>query len=718
MPLKTVITIEVDSSEFDAFLAKFEKFRAAATAMPKLWVQANEEARKQNALIGKLYVGAQDEAKAARAIGAAFGGGAQALERMGVAGGRARRSISALSATARGLFNNLEKAGGSLLRISSLASAGIAAGSGLLGLGAMWGLDRMGASYGNALRGAQGRGATVPGSAAFATSFGRLVDPNSFLAATNTALTDVTRRVWLYNIGLSDAQLRGRSTDQVAAMAMPDIWKVLHRYPREQLQNVVRAFRLPISAEESTRIYDRPYQDIVNELQAYTRYRRQFNVSDQDLQRWQDFQYQLKAASNTLWAKFGAALSQVAPQLIGLSGELTKLAADFVKSETFKKWVNDATDGLKRLDKWLTGPTFQKDLKGFGDDIKYYSNEFKDGFKDITSTLYGVSGQMKAYTPSDRGAIEGAAAGAAIGGALGGAKGAIVGGVLGFIYGYSANSTKGWTGDTWDPKANGGKGWWKPSQGGGKGASERPAWWPGAPWVGNAVSQAGKSAASWYERGAQWAGDAVSQVDKSAAYITGQISDLGLTKAQTAGVLSTLYGESHLDPSARNPGGSATGIAQWIGSRLRGLEQWSSSHGMNWHTLAAQVGFLKHELGTRYSKVLGAMHQFPGMTAAQASELFLRGYEGVTPSNARVASGGRQDWAAVLREHQATADRFLHHLDQPNKKAAVLPPGHTAPVPANGRTATHKLTPGGAISLHIYNQTGSSAVIGAAQAVP
>jgi len=80
-------------------------------------------------------------------------------------------------------------------------------------------------------------------------------------------------------------------------------------------------------------------------------------------------------------------------------------------------------------------------------------------------------------------------------------------------------------------------------------------------------------------------------------YLVGQ---MGMTAVQAAGIMGKLKKEnSTFDPTVTNSAG-AHGIAQWLGGRRTGLQQFAADRGTDENDLATQLDYLKQELETSY----------------------------------------------------------------------------------------------------------------------
>ena len=70
--------------------------------------------------------------------------------------------------------------------------------------------------------------------------------------------------------------------------------------------------------------------------------------------------------------------------------------------------------------------------------------------------------------------------------------------------------------------------------------------------------------------------------------------DSHATKNGIAAILGNWSFESTLDPSAVNSSGGASGLGQWLGSRLDGLKAYAKKHHKSWQDAATQLEFALH----------------------------------------------------------------------------------------------------------------------------
>ena len=104
----------------------------------------------------------------------------------------------------------------------------------------------------------------------------------------------------------------------------------------------------------------------------------------------------------------------------------------------------------------------------------------------------------------------------------------------------------------------------------------------------------------------------------------------GLKDFQAAGIVGNLGHESNgfqtLHEIGQPDGKGGYGWAQWTGPRRRDFFDWCKENNLDWHSDAANEGFLFHELDTSYKSVI--THLKTTKTLADATVLFEKEYEG------------------------------------------------------------------------------------------
>jgi len=154
----------------------------------------------------------------------------------------------------------------------------------------------------------------------------------------------------------------------------------------------------------------------------------------------------------------------------------------------------------------------------------------------------------------------------------------------------------------------------------------------------------------------------------------------GLSDNQVGAIMGNLKQESNLDPNAKNPSSGAFGIAQWLGARKTGLDNFAKSKGKKSSDLDVQLDYLWKEMQSDYeSNNLKNAGWSKNASLEKNTQAFATGFErmgvneammGTRVNNAKAfkkkygGGGGGKDWTsepsytnrsmATLQNQQAT----------------------------------------------------------------
>lgn len=101
----------------------------------------------------------------------------------------------------------------------------------------------------------------------------------------------------------------------------------------------------------------------------------------------------------------------------------------------------------------------------------------------------------------------------------------------------------------------------------------------------------------------------------------------GLSDSAVAGIMGNLKLESRLDPSALNKSSGAYGLAQWLGSRKKALQNYARSVGKNVNDITTQLEFLWKELNSTEKRTLNWLSSNPNASASEAAKMFEKLFE-------------------------------------------------------------------------------------------
>lgn len=101
----------------------------------------------------------------------------------------------------------------------------------------------------------------------------------------------------------------------------------------------------------------------------------------------------------------------------------------------------------------------------------------------------------------------------------------------------------------------------------------------------------------------------------------------GFSDSVIAGIMGNLKHESGLRTDAKNPSSGATGLAQWLGSRLTGLKKYAASLGRSWKELDVQLNYLWKELNSTEKRTLNWLRNNQNADPATVAKMFDKLFE-------------------------------------------------------------------------------------------
>lgn len=120
---------------------------------------------------------------------------------------------------------------------------------------------------------------------------------------------------------------------------------------------------------------------------------------------------------------------------------------------------------------------------------------------------------------------------------------------------------------------------------------------------------------------------------------------MGFNSAAACGILANVYRECRFNEKAGGDSGLSYGICQWYNGNYQRLLTYCKSNGYDYHTLAAQLYFLKYDLQSRFGKLLTTLKSVPNTAqgAYEAAYAFCYNYE--RPRSYQTASVSRGELA-------------------------------------------------------------------------
>jgi len=408
MTAKSILDVQVNSEQFDKFVALFKEYKAKLAELPGDWGKVSKATEAAGDASEGLATAAEATASHSEDIVKNFQEMTAALmaqaeqhrrmyadERAADAKRKQERDAEAKAEKSReaaqkryeasvvktnthfkemrsnitGAVSGIASAATDVLKFVGLG--GIAGG--LLGAGGLFGLDRLADSAGNSRRAAQGLDTSVGDLKAFSVNYQRVVDPGSYLSNIET----VARTPGLqYGAGGRIAQLsaQGLDTADIGAALLPYIKQTFQQYGGNATALQTSGLNNIVSLQDAIRISKLSDAEIAEIAAKYQKGKSQLAVSDSDAKAFQDLKVQLDNASARIESVLIKDLDKLAPVIAHLSDE----AVDLVD-----KWTSKLVPAIDDFATYLDSDKFKQDLKDAEDAVK----KFADGAMEAARFL-------------------------------------------------------------------------------------------------------------------------------------------------------------------------------------------------------------------------------------------------------------------------------------------------------------------------------------------
>jgi hypothetical protein len=298
MAVRSIIDVVVNTGAFQRFASLYARYQQTLPAAVALWNSINNRVASTSSSMRTVQASSAATASSWRTIA---------------------------SHTAN-VASSLKSATDSLLRWTSISTIV----GGLLGVGSLFGLDRLALGVGRGRGEAAGVGTTYGQQTAFNLSYGRFVDPG--ILNRISELSSGPQSWILRRLGASREALTSGNSVDIARQILPSLQKFAKEAPPGQLGLRAHAFQYDkvVSLEELRKLaafgnelgeQDPKYKA---RLAAFTR----AGTTEKD---YQDFSDKLEEAGETIKNTFVIGLQPVIPKLTELSGALTNVLVRFLK---------------------------------------------------------------------------------------------------------------------------------------------------------------------------------------------------------------------------------------------------------------------------------------------------------------------------------------------------------------------------------------------------
>lgn len=373
MVAKSIVDIDVNDDKFVAFMEKFKEYQAALEELPEAWrglahgaTDATKETAKAKAEGDLLTKAFSEGASAILSINSG-------LERLADSMDRANKSqedFNKKTRSSKGFLSDATKDAKSLAghirdATTSLLSWGGIVGlfTGVLGVGGLFGLNRLAATTGSQRFTSLGIGTSIGALDSTAINYQKaLGNPTGTLGAIRDSQMDLSKRWQFQALGINNP-------DQDPAKLLPQ----LIRNARDifvkngsTLQGA-NAYGLTnfFSLDDLNRFKNMSDEEIDAMERRAQKDAKLLQITDQQARQWQDFNVQLDYSGQSIRNTFVRGLGPLTPQLSKLSDALAGAIDTVLQSPELGKWIDGLAGGIERFGNYLASPEFTKDVDSF-----------------------------------------------------------------------------------------------------------------------------------------------------------------------------------------------------------------------------------------------------------------------------------------------------------------------------------------------------------------
>lgn len=347
MTVKSIVDIDVRDEHFIRFARLFDRYREELHKTSEDWSRSDGETKKIRKTFAGMVRDLNDENE------------------------KTRKKVSLwkqLSSDSKAFATNIKDASISLLKWSSIGTIF----AGLLGVGGFFGIEALARSVGATRRSALGLGTTYGERKAFEQDYGRIADPGALLSGVSDSLGDITRRYSLYGAGLTEQDLRGRDTAEVATRLLERLKPLVDRTPTSLLGQLAQARGLDqfgLGVEDLRRLKTLKPGELQEYARQYADDRKNLDVQEKIQKKWQDLSRTLSVAGQNIENVFVTGLAPLVPGIDALSSSLGKAIQTLMTAAEKDHWLEQIGAALEGAAKYIASPKFQSDVTSFVSDV-------------------------------------------------------------------------------------------------------------------------------------------------------------------------------------------------------------------------------------------------------------------------------------------------------------------------------------------------------------
>lgn len=373
MVAKSIVDIDVNDDKFVSFMEKFKEYQAALEELPEAWrglahgaTDATKETAKAKAEGDLLAKAFSEGASAILSINSGLDRLTDSLDRAN----KSQEDFNKKARSSKGFLSDATKDAKSLAghirdATTSLLSWGGIVGlfTGVLGVGGLFGLNRLAATTGSQRFTSLGIGTSIGALDSTAINYQKaLGNPTGTLGAIRDSQMDLSKRWQFQAMGINNP-------DQDPAKLLPQ----MIRNARDifvkngsTLQGA-NAYGLTnfFSLDDLNRFKNMSDEEIDAMERRAQKDAKLLQITDQQARQWQDFNVQLDYSGQSIRNTFVRGLGPLTPQLSKLSDALAGAIDTVLQSPELGKWIDGLAGGIERFGKYLASPEFTKDVDSF-----------------------------------------------------------------------------------------------------------------------------------------------------------------------------------------------------------------------------------------------------------------------------------------------------------------------------------------------------------------
>lgn len=373
MVAKSIVDIDVNDDKFVSFMEKFKEYQAALEELPEAWrglahgaTDATKETAKAKAEGDLLAKAFSDGASAILTINSGLDRLTESLDRAN----KSQEDFNKKTRSSKGFLSDATKDAKSLAghirdATTSLLSWGGIVGlfTGVLGVGGLFGLNRLAATTGSQRFTSLGIGTSIGALDSTAINYQKaLGNPTVTLGAIRDSQMDLSKRWQFQAMGINNP-------DQDPAKLLPQ----MIRNARDifvkngsTLQGA-NAYGLTnfFSLDDLNRFKNMSDEEIDAMERRAQKDAKLLQITDQQARQWQDFNVQLDYSGQSIRNTFVRGLGPLTPQLSKLSDALAGAIDTVLQSPELGKWIDGLAGGIERFGNYLASPDFTRDVESF-----------------------------------------------------------------------------------------------------------------------------------------------------------------------------------------------------------------------------------------------------------------------------------------------------------------------------------------------------------------